>query len=101
VWSARRRRLLRLRSILCDEMATYSLSKLLRAAIKFVADRVESFNTDIHRRDHRCKAKMASSGTETSPRSRSTIDRHRPLFDVPAHQRHRANQVVNLVAGHT
>ncbi|MGH6738917.1 MAG: xanthine dehydrogenase family protein molybdopterin-binding subunit, partial [Bradyrhizobium sp.] len=34
--------------IYADEMATYALSKLLRRPIKFVADRVESFNTDIH-----------------------------------------------------
>src|SRR5258708_6707586 len=38
-----------------DEMASYVLSKLLRRPIKFVADRVESFNTDIHARDHLCK----------------------------------------------
>jgi len=39
-------------------MATYALSKLLRRPIKFVADRVESFNTDIHARDHRCKGRI-------------------------------------------
>jgi CO/xanthine dehydrogenase Mo-binding subunit len=44
--------------IYADEMATYALSKLLRRPIKFVADRVESFNTDIHARDHRCKGKI-------------------------------------------
>ena len=43
--------------IYADEMATYALSKLLRRPVKFVADRVESFNTDIHARDHRCKGK--------------------------------------------
>jgi CO/xanthine dehydrogenase Mo-binding subunit len=44
--------------IYADEMATYALAKLLRRPIKFVADRVESFNTDIHARDHRCKGKI-------------------------------------------
>ena len=44
--------------IYADEMATYALSKLLRRPIKFVADRVESFNTDIHARDHRCKGRI-------------------------------------------
>jgi CO/xanthine dehydrogenase Mo-binding subunit len=44
--------------IYADEMATYALSKLLRRPVKFVADRIESFNTDIHARDHRCKAKI-------------------------------------------
>src|SRR3954466_8004716 len=40
--------------IYADEMATYALAKLLRRPVKFVADRVESFNTDIHARDHHC-----------------------------------------------
>ena len=39
--------------IYADEMATYALSKLLRRPIKYVADRVESFNTDIHRSEER------------------------------------------------
>src|SRR3982074_362729 len=44
--------------IYADEMATYALAKLLRRPGKFVADRIESFNTDIHARDHRCKGKI-------------------------------------------
>jgi carbon-monoxide dehydrogenase large subunit len=39
-------------------MATVALSKLLKRPIKFVADRIESFVTDIHARDHRVKAKI-------------------------------------------
>src|SRR6187397_1516619 len=39
-----------------DEMATVALSKLLRRPVKFVADRIESFVTDIHARDHRIEA---------------------------------------------
>ena len=41
-----------------DEMATVALSKLLKRPVKFVADRLESFVTDIHARDHRVKAKI-------------------------------------------
>jgi carbon-monoxide dehydrogenase large subunit len=41
-----------------DEMASVALSKLLRRPVKFVADRLESFVTDIHARDHRVKAKV-------------------------------------------
>ena len=41
-----------------DEMATVALSKLLKRPVKFVADRIESFVTDIHARDHRIKAKI-------------------------------------------
>ncbi|HME71750.1 MAG TPA: molybdopterin cofactor-binding domain-containing protein, partial [Myxococcota bacterium] len=44
--------------IYADEMATVALSKLLRRPVKFVADRFESFVTDIHARDHRVKAKI-------------------------------------------
>src|SRR5262245_59872009 len=41
-----------------DEMATVALAKLLRRPVKFVADRLESFVTDIHARDHRVKARI-------------------------------------------
>jgi carbon-monoxide dehydrogenase large subunit len=41
-----------------DEMAAVALSKLLKRPIKFVADRLESFVTDIHARDHRVAAKI-------------------------------------------
>src|SRR5262249_41458192 len=41
-----------------DEMATVALTKLLKRPVKFVADRLESFTTDIHARDHRIKAKI-------------------------------------------
>ena len=44
--------------IYADEMATYALAKLLRRPVKFVADRVESFNTGIHARDHHCKGRI-------------------------------------------
>src|SRR5437016_5966776 len=40
-----------------DEMAAVALSKLLERPIKFVADRIESFVTDIHARAHRIKAR--------------------------------------------
>src|SRR5262249_206180 len=51
-----------------DEMATVALSKLLKRPITFVADRIESFVTDIHARDHRVKAKIGvkSDGTITA-----------------------------------
>jgi carbon-monoxide dehydrogenase large subunit len=44
--------------IYADEMATVALAKLLRRPVKFVADRLESFLTDIHARDHRVHAKI-------------------------------------------
>src|SRR5213075_92366 len=59
--------------IYADEMAVYALSKLLRRPVKFVADRVESFNTDIHAPTIAAKGGSASSATGRSWRSRSTI----------------------------
>ncbi len=44
-----------------DELATCALSMMIGRPVKFVADRVESFVSDIHSRDHRVKARMAVS----------------------------------------
>jgi carbon-monoxide dehydrogenase large subunit len=54
-----------------DEMATVALAKLLRRPIKFVADRLESFVTDIHARDHRVHGRIGvkRDGTITAFRS--------------------------------
>ncbi len=42
-----------------DEIATAAASKLLKRPVKFVADRLESFLTDIHARDHVVSGRMA------------------------------------------
>ena len=42
-----------------DEMATCALAVLLGRPVKFVADRLESFVSDIHARDHRVQAEIA------------------------------------------
>src|SRR6266545_5311413 len=39
-----------------DEMATCALSVMLGRPVKFTADRLESFVSDIHAREHRVKA---------------------------------------------
>ncbi|MDB5598625.1 MAG: Carbon monoxide dehydrogenase [Xanthobacteraceae bacterium] len=44
-----------------DELAVCILSRLLRRPVKFVADRLESFTSDIHAREHRVKARLAVS----------------------------------------
>ena len=41
-----------------DEIATAAISMLIRRPVKFVADRLESFVSDIHARGHRVKAKI-------------------------------------------
>ena len=41
-----------------DEMAAIAVSKLLGRPVKFVADRLESFTTDIHARCHKISGKL-------------------------------------------
>ncbi|HLG80010.1 MAG TPA: xanthine dehydrogenase family protein molybdopterin-binding subunit [Bradyrhizobium sp.] len=86
--------------VYADEMATYALSKLLRRPIKFVADRVESFNTDIHARDHRCKGRIGV--TRDGSITAFEIDDLTgigPYSMYPRTSAIEANQVVNLVGG--
>lgn len=42
-----------------EEMAVVAASKLLGRPVRFVADRLEAFLSDIHARDHKVKARMA------------------------------------------
>src|SRR5215471_12555157 len=86
--------------IYADEMATYALSKLLRRPIKFVADRVESFNTDIHARDHRCNGRVGvkRDGTITAFEI-DDLTGIGPYSMYPRTSAIEANQVVNLVGG--
>jgi carbon-monoxide dehydrogenase large subunit len=86
--------------IYADEMATYALSKLLRRPVKFVADRVESFNTDIHARDHRCKGRIGVNldGTITAFEI-DDLTGIGPYSMYPRTSAIEANQVVNLVGG--
>ena len=41
-----------------DEVATVAIARLLGRPVKFIADRLESFVSDIHAREHRIKARM-------------------------------------------
>jgi carbon-monoxide dehydrogenase large subunit len=86
--------------IYADEMATYALAKLLRRPIKFVADRVESFNTDIHARDHICKGRIGVNrdGTITGFEI-DDLTGIGPYSMYPRTSAIEANQVVNLVGG--
>jgi len=86
--------------VYADEMATYALSKMLRRPIKFVADRFESFNTDIHARDHRCKARVGvkRDGTITAFEI-DDLTGIGPYSMYPRTSAIEANQVVNLVGG--
>jgi len=83
-----------------DEMATVALSKLLKRPVKFVADRIESFVTDIHARDHRIKAKIGvkNDGTITAFEI-DDLTGIGPYSVYPRTSGIEANQVVNLVGG--
>src|ERR1700726_2879347 len=86
--------------IYADEMATCALSKMLRRPVKFVADRVESFNTDIHARHHRCKGQSGVNrdGTITAFEI-DDLTGIGPYSMYPRTSAIEANQVVNLVGG--
>ncbi|HEX5476288.1 MAG TPA: molybdopterin cofactor-binding domain-containing protein, partial [Burkholderiales bacterium] len=47
--------------VYADEMATAAISVILRRPVKFIADRLESFVTEIHAREHRAKVRLAVS----------------------------------------
>lgn len=42
-----------------DEVATAAIARIMGRPVKFIADRLESFSTDIHARDHEIEAKIA------------------------------------------
>jgi carbon-monoxide dehydrogenase large subunit len=83
-----------------DEMATVALSKLLKRPIKFVADRLESFVTDIHARDHRVKARIGvnKDGTITAFEI-DDLTGIGPYSVYPRTSGIEANQIVNLTGG--
>src|SRR5215510_1517833 len=83
-----------------DEMATVALSKLLKRPVKFVADRLESFVTDIHARDHRVKARIGvkHDGTITAWEI-DDLTGIGPYSVYPRTSGIEANQIVNLTGG--
>jgi carbon-monoxide dehydrogenase large subunit len=83
-----------------DEMATVALAKLLKRPVKFVADRIESFVTDIHARDHRVRAKIGvkNDGSITAWEI-DDLTGIGPYSVYPRTSGIEANQIVNLVGG--
>jgi carbon-monoxide dehydrogenase large subunit len=80
-----------------DEMATVALSMLLRRPVKFVADRLESFVSDIHARDHQVKGRMALSAEgEFTALEIDDLTGIGPYSVYPRTSGIEANQVVNL-----
>src|ERR1700719_1013267 len=86
--------------VYADEMATVALSKLLKRPVKFVADRIESFVTDIHARDHRVTARIGvkNDGTITAWEI-DDLTGIGPYSVYPRTSGIEANQIVNLTGG--
>jgi carbon-monoxide dehydrogenase large subunit len=83
-----------------DDMATAALARMLRRPVKYVADRVESFLTDIHARDHRCKARIAvAKDGAILAFEIDDVTSIGPYSVYPRTSAIEANQVVNLVGG--
>jgi carbon-monoxide dehydrogenase large subunit len=86
--------------VYADEMATAALAKLMRRPVKFVADRLESFNTDIHARDHRCIGRIAvRKDGRILAFEIDDLTGIGPYSMYPRTSAIEANQVVNLIGG--
>ncbi len=83
-----------------DEMATAALSVMLRRPVKFVADRLESFVSDIHCREHRVKVRVAcSKAGEILGFDLDDLTAIGPYSVYPRTSGIEGNQVVNLTGG--
>jgi carbon-monoxide dehydrogenase large subunit len=83
-----------------DDFATVALSMMCRRPVKFVADRLESFTSDIHARHHRVKARIAASkGGEILAFEMDDLTGIGPYSMFPRTSAIEGNQVVNLVGG--
>ena len=83
-----------------DEMATAALSVMLRRPVKFVADRLESFLTDIHAREHRVKVRLAcTKAGEILAFDLDDLTAIGPYSVYPRTSGIEGNQVVNLTGG--
>ena len=83
-----------------DEMATAAASRMLRRPVRFVADRLESFVSDIHARDHVVHARIAvtAAGDITAFTADDTTGIG-PYSAYPRTSAVEANQVINLIGG--
>ncbi len=83
-----------------DDFATVALSMMCKRPVKFVADRIESFTSDIHARHHRVKARIAASKSgEILAFDMDDLTGIGPYSMFPRTSAIEGNQVVNLVGG--
>jgi carbon-monoxide dehydrogenase large subunit len=83
-----------------DEIAVAVIAKLMGRPVKFIADRLESFSSDIHARDHRIAGRMAvdAQGRITAI-DIDDLTGIGPYSVYPRTSAVEGNQVVNLVGG--
>ena len=83
-----------------DDFATVAISLLLGRPVKFVADRLESFLSDIHAREHRIKARIAAQADgEILAFEIDDLTGIGPYSVFPRTSGIEGNQVVNLTGG--
>ena len=83
-----------------DEMATAAISVMLRRPVKFVADRLESFLTDIHAREHKAHVRIACTKEgEILAFDLRDLTAIGPYSVYPRTSGIEGNQVVNLTGG--
>ena len=83
-----------------DDFATVALAMLLQRPVKFVADRLESFVSDIHAREHRIKARIAATRAgEILAFEIDDLTGIGPFSMFPRTSGIEGNQVVNLTGG--
>ena len=83
-----------------DEMCTAALSIMLRRPVKFVADRLESFASDIHAREHKVKVRLAATKEgEILAFELDDLTAIGPYSVYPRTSGIEGNQVVNLTGG--
>ncbi|HTN27764.1 MAG TPA: molybdopterin cofactor-binding domain-containing protein, partial [Burkholderiales bacterium] len=86
--------------VYADEMATAALSVMLRRPVKFVADRLESFVSDIHAREHKVKVRLACTKEgEILAFDLDDLTAIGPYSVYPRTSGIEGNQVVNLTGG--
>ncbi len=83
-----------------DEVATAAMAMLLGRPVKFVADRLESFVTDIHAREHRITARMAvTSDGEITALELDDLAGVGAYSQYPRTSAFEAHQVLNITGG--
>lgn len=83
-----------------DEVAVATMARIMGRPVKFIADRFESFASDIHARDHRIKARLAvDADGRVLAFDVDDLTGIGPYSVYPRTSAMEGNQVVNLCGG--